>query len=983
MAADFTQFPIETATITERVASNPATLPLAGTEALLLDQGGTTKGATAAAIAATLPNATTTVAGKMSAGDKTKLNNIASNATANASDAELRDRATHTGEQAISTVTGLQTALDGKEAAGAAASAQSAAISAAATDATTKADAAQSAAIAAAIAAFNTRLDEFRDARTFWVSKRIGASDSNNGTSPSEPFLTIGAAVAAANAFRVANPGEFAAIEIGPGTYVEAALPMRLRPNILVRSLKQRSVRIKPAAGQEFNSFFAVDSGNMICDITFAGHQAINTSPTTSTVGTRAWVVQFNEQANGGLGPILSASPYIKDCLSLTAEEDAGEAGSTSTGDCGGGVEVDGAKVHPASPIRSMVVYGFTQQNLGGPGAVIKNDGYAELVSFFGLFGTWHVRCETGGQATMSGGGCSEFGIYGLMADGYSPTALFTGSLRVAALEAALEVDVVSMTANRLGTKSRPASGQVMLLGGSGYVVQSSTPINASGVPVAEGAAGQAGYRVSFFNPTGLGLAANVAQGATADFRLRSQISAGCHSANYVGSGTNYNALPWNGGVPVRANEAVETNFGRVFGLIVNDVGDLRTPSNAFKVDGTTGSVTISTDEFDLSGLNAVGPFSRNGGASTVGVQLQEVSNDTSLIASTGVPDGNTAPTQVAVKTYTDNKFLQGLTATADGPISISDTSTVDGQGFQTRNRNISISETPSFAGLTITDIEPVAIPHIHGSIAGNFYIHVRNTSGGTLPAGTAVYVTGSVGDTDRLQVAACDPADPLKMPAVAVLEVALANNGNGDAIILGELRPANTNGLALGAPLYVGVGGALTATVPTSGIVQSVATVARVNVATGTLVIHIGDELGTAALRSVGTVAGTVAAGDDSRFSAVVTTSAAGLQPASGYGTITYAAQVTIDVAARDRQINTISLTGALELLSSNLANGREVRLRLVCDGTERTLTFPTDWKFVGTKPASIAASKVAMLTLAAFGTTNADVVAAYAVQS
>ena len=149
MAADFTQFPIETATITERVASNPATLPLAGTETLLIDQGGTTKGATAAAIAATLPEATTTAAGKLSVGDKAKLNSIASNATANASDDELRDRATHTGEQAISTVTGLQTALDGKEAAGAAASAQSAAISAAATDATTKANAAQSAAIAA------------------------------------------------------------------------------------------------------------------------------------------------------------------------------------------------------------------------------------------------------------------------------------------------------------------------------------------------------------------------------------------------------------------------------------------------------------------------------------------------------------------------------------------------------------------------------------------------------------------------------------------------------------------------------------------------------------------------------------------------------------------------------------------------------------------------------------------------------------------
>jgi len=48
--------------------------------------------------------------------DKSKLDGIASGATANATDAQLRDRATHTGTQAISTVDGLQTALDGKAA---------------------------------------------------------------------------------------------------------------------------------------------------------------------------------------------------------------------------------------------------------------------------------------------------------------------------------------------------------------------------------------------------------------------------------------------------------------------------------------------------------------------------------------------------------------------------------------------------------------------------------------------------------------------------------------------------------------------------------------------------------------------------------------------------------------------------------------------------------------------------------------------------
>lgn len=59
-------------------------------------------------------NATGSVAGFMAAADKTKLDGVATGATANATDAQLRDRTTHTGEQAISTVTGLQAALDGK-----------------------------------------------------------------------------------------------------------------------------------------------------------------------------------------------------------------------------------------------------------------------------------------------------------------------------------------------------------------------------------------------------------------------------------------------------------------------------------------------------------------------------------------------------------------------------------------------------------------------------------------------------------------------------------------------------------------------------------------------------------------------------------------------------------------------------------------------------------------------------------------------------
>ena len=67
-------------------------------------------------IGAALPLADGTSAGLMAPAQVTKLAGIATGATVNSPDAQLRDRATHTGTQAISTVTGLQAALDGKAA---------------------------------------------------------------------------------------------------------------------------------------------------------------------------------------------------------------------------------------------------------------------------------------------------------------------------------------------------------------------------------------------------------------------------------------------------------------------------------------------------------------------------------------------------------------------------------------------------------------------------------------------------------------------------------------------------------------------------------------------------------------------------------------------------------------------------------------------------------------------------------------------------
>ena len=140
----------------------------------------------------------------------------------------------------------------------------------------------------------------------------------------------------------------------------------------------------------------------------------------------------------------------------------------------------------------------------------------------------------------------------------------------------------------------------------------------------------------------------------------------------------------------------------------------------------------------------------------------------------------------------------------------------------------------------TISASGIATLPHIHGSLAGNLYIHVKNTSGGALSRGTPVYITGNVGATDRVEVAAADFDDPAKMPAVGLLEQDLAQNGTGDAIILGELDSANTAAYSLHQELFVGNNGTLTGAAPITGEVQSVGIVSRVQSNTGVIVVNM-----------------------------------------------------------------------------------------------------------------------------------------------
>jgi len=108
--------------------------------------------------------------------------------------------------------------------------------------------------------------------------------------------------------------------------------------------------------------------------------------------------------------------------------------------------------------------------------------------------------------------------------------------------------------------------------------------------------------------------------------------------------------------------------------------------------------------------------------------------------------------------------------------------------------------------------------------------------------------------------------------------------------------------------------------------------------------------------------------------------TGATGPAGASSHSTLTYAATTDIDFTLADYR--SLALTGNVTFTTSNRAAPRTVTIKILADASIRTFTFPA-WKFVGAAaPASIAASKTAVLTVTAFGTADTDIVAAYAVE-
>ena len=352
--------------------------------------------------------------------------------------------------------------------------------------------------------------------------------------------------------------------------------------------------------------------------------------------------------------PIIEASPYTQNASVISFLG-------------GGGAEVDGNKVkQPNCPFpglnqdgtaqfpnqgKSMVAAAFTIVSFGGTGYRVINDGYVQLVSVFVIFCADGVLAESGGYASITNS-ATNFGVHALRGIGFR--------------EEAYSFDVATIT----NVSSTPTGRAILTVDGLGreplehYIVKIDGYQNTNedieyfvdvvakvgaGPPFSaeltiDDGQGQAMNLTD--SATGVPVATSVLDGKTIRLHRPSIVNSSSHTWEYAGSGTNYLALPENGGTKNEAEEQVSENYGRVYVSGTDELGDFKVGTFARIENRTgnitfTGTVTISEVEFlKLKGGDVV---------------VTGFSADNTLGGAT--TSNSVLPTQKAVRDYITNNL--------------------------------------------------------------------------------------------------------------------------------------------------------------------------------------------------------------------------------------------------------------------------------------------------------------------------------------
>jgi len=238
-----------------------------------------------------------------------------------------------------------------------------------------------------------------------------------------------------------------------------------------------------------------------------------------------------------------------------------------------------------------MVCDSYTHVALNGPGILVTNNGYVQATSSYAFFNKYHIKCLNGGQANLAAS-TTDFGDEALVANGKSTTAIFDAALSTNATsgDTTFTINAPTAAAGWHGSATRPQGNMLVTLNSVTYPVLSAT-------------ANGAGWDVTISRPNpslrsaNLGLDGDVTTPSTAEFFLRSQIASSGHTMEYVGSGTNYSALPENGGVPDDSKQIVESNGGKVWTSITDQNGKFKI-GDFFEVDQRSGFINFSAGSY-------------------------------------------------------------------------------------------------------------------------------------------------------------------------------------------------------------------------------------------------------------------------------------------------------------------------------------------------------------------------------------------------
>jgi hypothetical protein len=119
--------------------------------------------------------------------------------------------------------------------------------------------------------------------------------------------------------------------------------------------------------------------------------------------------------------------------------------------------------------------------------------------------------------------------------------------------------------------------------------------------------------------------------------------------------------------------------------------------------------------------------------------------------------------------------------------------------------------------------------------------VPVINNTGATISKGAQVAIDDYDGTSGKNEIVLADQSTPIA--ASGTLDRELDDTEEGLLIIQGVASGINTFGLTVNDPLYLDTGGDFTATKPTTGIVQIIGYVLRVDAVNGVILVSVADQ--------------------------------------------------------------------------------------------------------------------------------------------